>query len=62
MNVLKEKIDYFQEKKGEIKKIEMELKMKAGKLDEEFSEWLKELGVPDGSHLVDVIEKVSQLK
>jgi hypothetical protein len=56
MNAIETKVNYFRSKLDDIRRTEMDLKMKVGKYDEEFKLWLREQGLPENYSLLDLID------
>jgi hypothetical protein len=62
MNATETKMNYFRSKLDEVRRLEMDLKMKVGNFDREFKDWLREQGLPEQCHLIDVISHFTQKK
>lgn len=54
------KLNYFREKKAELQKAEMDLRMRAGQFNDEFNGWLKERGVVERNGQFDVIDIIAE--
>lgn len=50
-----EAISHFQDRFGEIRRLENRIQFEQGQYNEEFKEWLIKEGMPDNFALIDVI-------